>query len=201
MSSLITVPAIAALGAGTFAVLATRCAMSRTSTSLPLPSPKSQAPENIVVLGGGYAGSQMAREIASKVDPARFNVILINEREYHVHFIATLRMIVTDEGKLEESSLIPYTSLFASDNGQLKIGKAVGIEKRASGDGGDVLLESGEKVAFRYLVLATGSKWEGPLAFPNDHEKIFEWVHDWRRRFADANDLVIVGGGAVGTGT
>ncbi|TDL21315.1 FAD/NAD(P)-binding domain-containing protein [Rickenella mellea] len=187
---------------------------TRPTTSPKIQPPPTESKENIVILGGGSSGSQVARalSLSLSLNPsksrARFNIILITEREYHIHLLSAHRMLVTGEGRLEEASLIPYTSLFnhgtgngdGKANGQLKIGKAVSIEKYrdGGGGGGEVVLESGEHVPFRYLVLATGSKWDGPLAFPTDHTKLLAWIHGWRDRFSKANDIVIVGGGAVG---
>lgn len=50
------------------------------------------------------------------------------------------------------------------------------------------------------LVLATGSKWAGPLSFPDgksDHEV---FVRQWTDKFRDAKDVTLIGAGAVGIG-
>ena len=54
---------------------------------------------------------------------------------------------------------------------------------------------------FADLVLATGSKWSGPVAFPESDTDIRQFVSDWQQRFKSAEDIVIVGGGSVGAGT
>lgn len=48
------------------------------------------------------------------------------------------------------------------------------------------------------LVLATGSKWPGPIDFPEDETDLHQFVAQWREKFRAASDIVIVGGGAVG---
>ena len=48
------------------------------------------------------------------------------------------------------------------------------------------------------LVLATGSKWSGPIDLPDDEADLRQFVSQWREKFRAAPDIVIVGGGAVG---
>ena len=48
------------------------------------------------------------------------------------------------------------------------------------------------------LVLATGSKWSGPMDFPDSGADLRQFVAQWREKFRAAPDIVIVGGGAVG---
>lgn len=63
-------------------------------------------------------------------------------------------------------------------------------------------LSDGRKLTYDWLVLATGTKWPGPLSFPNgDDSKVRQsWIDGWRDKIAQARDIVIVGGGAVGIG-
>lgn len=160
------------------------------------------AKENIVIVGGGGAGVGLARALSAKLDASRYNLILISARSKLVHLLAALRMLVTDEGKLEEKAVIPLDNVFVNGNGTLKVGKVVAVEKASgAGTGGDVVLESGERVPFRYVVLATGSLWEGPLALPDENDALLNWVQEWRTKFKNANDIVIVGAGAVGLGS
>lgn len=160
------------------------------------------AKENIVIVGGGGAGIGLARALSAKLDASQYNLILISARSKYVHLLAALRFLVSDEGKLEEKAIIPLDTVFVNGNGTLKVGKVVAVDK-ASGVamGGDVVLESGEKVPFRYLVLATGSLWEGPLSLPDGNDALLSWIQEWRTKFKNANDIVIVGAGAVGLGS
>lgn len=50
-------------------------------------------------------------------------------------------------------------------------------------------------------MLATGSKWTGPIDFPETDADIRQFVSQWQQRFKSAEDVVIVGGGSVGIGT
>lgn len=48
------------------------------------------------------------------------------------------------------------------------------------------------------LVLATGSKWSGPIDLPDSEADLRQFVSQWHEKFKAAEDIVIVGGGAVG---
>lgn len=158
--------------------------------------------ENIVIVGGGGAGIEVARALSAKLDDSRFKLILITPRPFYVHYPAGLRMIVTDEGNLEDRALIPLKpeSIFAKGKGTLKIATVSSIQKSPADGGGSVILSGDETIPFKFLVLATGSKWEGPLQFPNDKVDATTRVSQWREKFKNAQTYVIVGAGAVGLG-
>ena len=48
------------------------------------------------------------------------------------------------------------------------------------------------------LVLATGSKWSGPVDIPDSEADLRRFASQWREKFKAAEDIAIVGGGAVG---
>ena len=45
--------------------------------------------KNVVVVGGGYGGTLVARALSEKLDSARFNLVLINDRPFYVHLPAS----------------------------------------------------------------------------------------------------------------
>ena len=54
----------------------------------------------------------------------------------------------------------------------------------------------------RYLVVATGSVWEGPLAaLTGKKENLIDSVNVWREKFKKSKAVVIVGAGSAGLGT
>lgn len=151
--------------------------------------------KNVVVVGGGYAGIHAAEYLAKQLDRTQYNLILLNPRPYYLHLVAALRMVVSEAGKLEERALIPYDRLPGVTFVQ---GTLAEIEETAPGKGGVLVLTNGEHIEYAALVLATGSKWQGPLAFGDSDEEVREHVKLWRERFARAKNVLIVGGGAVG---
>jgi apoptosis-inducing factor 2 len=57
------------------------------------------------------------------------------------------------------------------------------------------VLKNGERVPFRILALATGSKRDPLLDFPDDPAKVTEKITDSRAMSKNAKKVVIVGGG------
>ncbi|KAF6757673.1 hypothetical protein DFP72DRAFT_890326 [Ephemerocybe angulata] len=114
---------------------------------------------------------------------------------------------------------MPYTKVFGNFPGKIirtKI-EVARIRSRSVGDllgpgqgvgaanvcaaGGDVILDTGERVPYDVIILATGSIWEGVVAFPNKPGEYVEHVESWRRKIRAAQKIVIVGGGPVGIET
>jgi apoptosis-inducing factor 2 len=93
-----------------------------------------------------------------------------------------------------------YDKVFDNFPGRLSIGKATSVEADPGGRGGKVILDTGDEVLYDVVVVATGSSWEGLVDFPNDERLYKEFIEEWRNKFENANDVVIVGGGAVGIG-
>ncbi|KAI0042337.1 FAD/NAD-P-binding domain-containing protein [Auriscalpium vulgare] len=156
--------------------------------------------KNVVIVGGGGFGAVNARALSQKLDPAKHTLTLINSRPYIIHYPATIRMTTTAEEELEKSILFPYDKLLVNDFGTIKIARVVRVDARTEGKGGSVALDTGESIDYDVLLLAPGSVWPEPLDFPDgkEHDKIFRHVQDWRNKFKNAQDIVIVGGGACG---
>ena len=160
-------------------------------------APKKQ----VVVVGGGASGADLARALSQQLDSAKNEITLISAHPFFLWYIATLRMLVTNEGSLEDQVLIPYDKLFAEGRGTFKQGIVTGIvTEKGSKAGGSVVLQNGESVKYDVLVLAPGSKWESFLDFPFDREKVRQHIKEWRQTFGSAKKVVIGGGGAVGIG-
>lgn len=110
-------------------------------------------------------------------------------------------MTTADEGHLENTVLISYDKLFVNNNGKLKVGRVASInDRKEGGGGGELVLASGETILYDALVLAPGSHWDGPLAFPDGKEETIAYINEWRRKFEAAQSIVLGGGGAVGIG-
>ena len=153
--------------------------------------------QNVVLVGGGYANIHVVNALEKTLDRTRFNLVLVNPRPYYLHQVSALRMVTVADEQLVKDSLIPYDRL---PGVTLVEGKAVAIEEAAPGKGGAVVLESGERVEYAALVLATGSRWSGTTDFGDADKAVHEHIETWRQRIAKASNVVIVGGGAVGIG-
>ncbi|KDQ12062.1 hypothetical protein BOTBODRAFT_162259 [Botryobasidium botryosum FD-172 SS1] len=104
-----------------------------------------------------------------------------------------LRTSVTSEGALEERTLVPFDKVFSPGKpGTVKIATVTEVTD------GVVKLGNGETVPYDYLVVASGTQWEGFLDYPLDKSEAISYINGWREKFANAKEVVIVGGGAVG---
>jgi apoptosis-inducing factor 2 len=155
---------------------------------------------NIVVVGGGGAGAQVARALSATLNPEQYNLLLVTARQHYTHLPAWIRMSVTDKGNLEDRAHITYNHIFHNGNGQLIVGKVASIHSEEGDKDGYLVLESGENVDYSVLVLTPGSVWEGPLDIPDEKKETMDQLRTWRKKFADSNDIVLVGGGAIASG-
>lgn len=167
-----------------------------TFLSLSMAQPEKR--DNIVVVGGGPVGAATVKELSAKLDPSKYNLILITARPYYTHLPAWIRMSVAADGKLEERAHMPYEQNFVNGNGKYLPGKVVSVQK--TDEGGQVTLEDGKTVDWSVLILATGCTWDGPLAIPNSKVECVEWLRQWREKIEKAQDILLVGGGAVAIG-
>jgi hypothetical protein len=157
--------------------------------------------KSIVVVGGGAAGATITRILSAKIDANTTSLTLVTARPFALHLPAAIRMTTSAEDKLEESVLIPYDSLLVKGNGTVKVGRVTGIEQGKEGKDGSVVLSTGERIHYDFLVLAPGAEWDGPLALPDDRAAVLEHIRSWRRKFENAKTgIVLAGGGAVSLG-
>ncbi|PPR02371.1 hypothetical protein CVT24_011712 [Panaeolus cyanescens] len=140
--------------------------------------------KNIVIVGGGFAGVSVFNALYDSVDASMYNLILVSARDYFAHYPATIRMVVIPEEELENSKLV--------------VGKVVSIHESDDKTGGHVTLEDGQKIDWSFLVLTPGGKWQGPVNLPDAKKDNSAFINSWRAKFEKANDVVIIGGGAVG---
>lgn len=122
---------------------------------------------------------------------------LTDTKRSHLSFFSRLvaRVVITDDGGLAEKAINPLDRVFEPGRaGEVVIGNATSVQD------GVVNLEGGRQIRYDYLVVATGSTFAGPLTFPKNVEDKDKWIAEWRGKFREANDIVILGGGAVGTG-
>ena len=161
---------------------------------------------SVVVIGGGVAGITVAQTLDKKLNPATHSVTLITGRDYFLHLLAALRMLVSPEPDLENHAVLPYDNVFGTGNGVGRLSRIVHdkvdhVEEKYGGEGGSVHLSNGEKIDWDVLVIATGSVWKGPLNFPSTKKDLLLWTKSWQEKFNKAKNVVLVGGGSVGLGT
>src|ERR1700735_2405954 len=104
------------------------------TTGVQMSEPSAARP-SVVVLGGGYAGINVAKSLDDVAD-----VVLVEPKDAFVHNVAALRALV-DPGWLPRI-YFPYEGLLA--NGRVVTGRAV------KADVGQVTLASGEQIRADY---------------------------------------------------
>jgi len=159
----------------------------------------SDQPKNVIVVGGGAGGSRAAHLLSKSLDASKFKLIVIDPRPSFIILPATVRLNVTSQKDIDDAALVPLKDIFAKGNGTYIQGKVVTIEM-VEAAGGHVVLSSGDRIQFEALLLAPGSTWIGPLAFPESEDDIKKFFESNREAIKAAHDVVLVGGGAVGTG-
>jgi len=120
--------------------------------------------------------------------------------------------------KFAETTMFPFERFFVKGKVVVKRDRVVNIKEGKWEEAGELKLASGETLPYRggyarhclrasgfntrvvvlALVLATGSKWSGPINLPESEADLRQVVSQWREKFKAAEDIDIVGGGAVG---
>jgi apoptosis-inducing factor 2 len=144
----------------------------------------SSARPTVMVLGGGYAGIQVAQPLDDLAD-----VVLVEPKDDFVHNVAALRALV-DPSWLKRIYL-PYSGLLR--NGQVIRDRAI------KADAGRVVLASGSELSPDYLVLATGSSYPFPAKsdLPGT-EAAHAKVRGTHAALAVADRVLLLGAGPVG---
>jgi NADPH-dependent 2,4-dienoyl-CoA reductase/sulfur reductase-like enzyme len=103
------------------------------------------------------------------------------------------RAAVTSDGSIEQTGLIPFDRAF-DPSVRLVHSSAKQITST------HVVTDSGDRIPYAHLVLATGSLWNGALALPDSRVQAMEHLRAFRKQLEGAKNVVVLGGGAVGIG-
>ncbi|MCF3963340.1 NAD(P)/FAD-dependent oxidoreductase [Streptomyces fuscigenes] len=144
------------------------------------------ASRRVVIIGGGYAGVRLARDLDRHAD-----VTLIDLKETFFHRIASLR--ASADADWTYAPFIPYDALL--EHGRVLRDKAVGIETAER----RVVLASGGIAPYDVLVLATGADYQEPARFTG--RTVGEAAASFlghQRRVGGARSLLVIGGGPSG---
>lgn len=143
------------------------------------------ARKSLVIVGGGYAGCDLASALQSDLD-----VTLVEPREAFVHAPAMIRALV--DPALLDHALIPYDKFLTQ-------GRVLRDRAALVSDVG-VTLEGGDTLSTDYIVVATGSSNGGVFKPEGSDIAAFRRAQAaLNKEIMAARSLVIVGAGAVGT--
>ncbi|WLQ33827.1 FAD-dependent oxidoreductase [Streptomyces castrisilvae] len=142
------------------------------------------ARRTVVVIGGGYGGSAVAKALDEETD-----VVLIDPKDAFVHAAGSLRALVRPDWA--ENIFFPYDTLLK--RGTFRRERAVAV------DPGGVTLASGERIAADYLVLASGSDYPFPAKTDTDLSgDALARIREAHAELAAAGRVLIAGAGPVG---
>jgi apoptosis-inducing factor 2 len=148
------------------------------------PSPTRAGRPTVAVIGGGYAGVNVAKALDDVAD-----VALVEPKDAFVHNIAALRALV-DPSWLRRIYL-PYQRLLV--NGRVVRDRAAKV------DAGHVTLASGDQIRADYIVLATGSAYPFPAKSDLDSTSAsHDQVRAAHAALSAAQRVLLLGAGPVG---
>lgn len=155
------------------------------------------SPKNVVVVGGSFAGILLAKQLCESL-PSGYRVILI-EKNTHFHYPFVFPRFSVVKGH-EAKAFIPYDEILYSG----RKGVPQGIFERRCGTVVEITrdsihLASGEVISFEFLAIATGTASPRPskLASP-DKKGACEELRNMQEQIRNAENIAVVGGGAVG---
>lgn len=142
----------------------------------------------VVVCGGGYGGTTVAQELDKD---GKFNVVLIDRKDYFLHNVAALRATVQPEAWAKRI-LIPYDKT-------LKHGTIIQAEVSNITPAGVFVHGKDDPISFDYLVIATGSSYAFPCKVAEPHRTEAEAkYHRVGEIVSKATRVAVIGGGPSG---
>ena len=141
----------------------------------------------VLIIGGGYAGCAIAKKLDSK-----FNVFILERKDYRLHNIGALRSM--NKLSVVNDILIPYDHLLK--NGEVIQCEVTCVTKHEVYINGlDIPLK------FDYLIFATGTSYGFPakVSDPTRAAAFQAYVKAFTE-ISNCNHVCIVGGGPVGCG-
>jgi len=139
--------------------------------------------KKIVVIGGGFAGSLIAKNLEK-----RFDITLIDTKDYFEFTPGILRTI-NEPDHIKKIQVMHSKYL---KKAKIIIGEVSEASK-------EFVKVNGEKINFDYLVISSGSRYNGPIKEQNI--VITTRAHhlaNWSHKLFDSKKVLIVGGGLVG---
>ncbi|KAK9448406.1 uncharacterized protein V1518DRAFT_418881 [Limtongia smithiae] len=166
--------------------------------------------KSVVVVGGGVFGlafiTQMIRALAEKpltisdgsgaIVNLAVDITLIEQRDAAVFLPIVLRMCVEDHN---EDYIKPYDRLFANYPSTAGVGAVVKASVVSIDEASNVVvLDTGARVAYDVLILATGATWQDPSSPPTDKSDIYTYYDHLRARIIASTNVAVLGAGSVG---
>lgn len=161
-------------------------------------TPSAERTCNIVVIGASFAGHYAARILARSLPPdSKYRVVVV-EPNSHFQFTWVLPRFCVIPGGHEHKAFVPYGKYADAADGALHWIK----DRAARVTESEVVLQDGaENIPYDFLVIATGAAVQSGLpSRVNNTEKAegVKLLQVMQQRIAQADTVVVVGGGAAG---
>lgn len=161
-------------------------------------TPSAERTHNIVVIGASFAGHYAARILARSLPPdSKYRVVVV-EPNSHFQFTWVLPRFCVIPGGHEHKAFVPYGKYADAADGALHWIK----DRAARITESEVVLQDGaESIPYDHLVIATGAAVQSGLpSRVNNTEKAegVRLLQVMQQRIAQADTVVVVGGGAAG---
>ncbi|KAI0404386.1 hypothetical protein F4802DRAFT_566946 [Xylaria palmicola] len=167
--------------------------------------------KTVVILGGAYAGVQVAHRLLKSTMPhvKDLKVILVSKNSHFYWNMAAVRAIIP--GVMQEDQytlpIAPGFAKYPEDDFEFIIGTAQAVDTHAKTV--KVVVDDGEgsqrELDYDYLVVATGTRNAGPSNVPwknnGTHEEITALLAETQAKVAAAKHIVVAGAGATGVET
>jgi len=115
----------------------------------------SPAKQNVVIVGGGLAGTVLAKELTAKLDHSKYNLVVVEARPYLVWMLGGARMTVATEKDAMNNYFFNYDKFFPAGKGTVKKAKVQKIVPNSDGTGGELELSEGEVLPYRSMSIST----------------------------------------------
>jgi len=149
--------------------------------------------KNVVVVGGSFAGIELVRRLAQTL-PTGYKTVWI-EKNSHLNYSFNFPRFSVMVGQ-EHTAFIPYDGVASSaPRGILTRVQDKAVEVTEN----QVILASGQKIDYAYLVIATGSSQPLPVnVLSTDRVAACHELQEVQQAIIASQRVAIVGGGAVG---
>ncbi|KAI7877176.1 FAD/NAD(P)-binding domain-containing protein [Lichtheimia hyalospora FSU 10163] len=149
--------------------------------------------QNIIIIGGGYAGAGVARVLEKRIsNNDNYRILVIEKKEFFYHSIAAPRTLVEDV-----NNMIPYTGVFKHKKNQVVQASVVKLESYQIHL--DREFEGSFQIPFAFLIIATGTSNPDPFKLSTTSlEQSTKRIAHIRNQVKEAQSIVIVGGGPTG---
>jgi len=154
--------------------------------------------KRVVIIGGGQAGARAAAILAAAEES--IDVTILSDELWHPYERPPLSKNCLEDGKFGPPAYVNTENFYRGPSVSLHLGVSASEIDRANQE---VIASDGVRHAYDFLVIATGSRprrlTESESILPLSYLRTFEDAAALSIQLSNASDLLVLGGGAIGT--